>query len=44
MAKLDRIRAIRRVMRAFDEAADELAEAEDEVADAAILNTVSDRL
>jgi hypothetical protein len=29
---------------AFDEVADELAEAEDEVADAAVLSTVSDRL
>jgi hypothetical protein len=29
---------------AFDQVADELAEAEDEVADAAMLSTVSDRL
>ena len=51
MAKLEHIRAVRRVIgpiegliAAFDEAADELAEAEDEVADAAMVNTVSDRL
>jgi hypothetical protein len=51
MAKREHIRAVRRVIgpiegliAAFDEAADELAEAEDEVADAAMVNTVSDRL
>ena len=48
MAKLERIRAVRRVIgliegliAAFDEVADELAEVEDEVA---MLSTVSDRL
>ena len=51
MAKLERIRAVRRVIdlvegliAAFDEVADELAQMEDEVADAAMLSTVSDRL
>ena len=51
MPKPERIRAVRRVIGlvegligAFDEVADELAEAEDEVADAAMLSTVSDRL
>jgi hypothetical protein len=49
MAKLERIRAVRRVIglvegliAAFDQVADELAG--DEVADAAMLNTASDRL
>jgi hypothetical protein len=51
MTKLEHIRAVRRVLgrvenliAAFDEVADELAEAEDEVADAAMLSIVSDRL
>jgi hypothetical protein len=51
MAKLERIRAVRRVIdlvegliAAFDEVGDELAQMEDEVADAAMLSTVSDRL
>jgi hypothetical protein len=51
MPKPERIRAVRRVIGlvegligAFDEVADELAEAEDEVADAAMLSTVNDRL
>jgi hypothetical protein len=51
MPKPERIRAVRRVIglvealiAAFDEVADELAEAEDEIADAAMVNTVSDRL
>jgi hypothetical protein len=51
MAKLGGIRAVRRVISlvegltaAFDEVADELAEAEDEVADTALLSTASDRL
>jgi hypothetical protein len=51
MAKLERIRAVRSVIdlvegliAAFDEVADELAQMEDEVADAAVLSTVSDRL
>ena len=51
MAKLERIRAVRRVIglvegliAALNEITDELAEAEDEVADAAMLSTVSDRL
>jgi hypothetical protein len=50
MAKLERIRAVRRVIdlvenliAAFDEVADELAEVEDEVADP-MLSTASDRL
>jgi hypothetical protein len=50
MAKLERIRAVRRVIglvegliAAFDEVADELAQAE-EVADAAMLSAASDRL
>ena len=45
MARLQPIRAVRRVIslveglvRAFDEVADELAEVEDEVADAAMLS------
>jgi hypothetical protein len=51
MPKPQRIRAVRRfiglveaLIAAFDEVADELAEAEDEVADAAMLSTVSNRL
>ena len=51
MARLKRIRAVGRVIdlvegliAAFDEVADELAQMEDEVADAAMLSTVSDRL
>jgi hypothetical protein len=51
MSKLGRIRAIHRVISlvegliaAFDEVADELTRIEDEVADAAMLNTASDRL
>jgi hypothetical protein len=51
MSKLERIRAVRRIIdlvegliAAFDEVAGELAEAEDEVADAAALSTASDRL
>jgi hypothetical protein len=51
MPKPERIRAVRRVIgvvesliAAFDEVDDELAEAEDEVADDAMLSTVSDRL
>jgi hypothetical protein len=51
MGRLERIRAVRRVVSllegliaAFDEVADELAQMEDEVADAAMLSTVSDRL
>jgi hypothetical protein len=51
MSKLERIRAVRRVIGlvegltvAFDQVADELAEAQDEVADAAMLNAASDRL
>ena len=51
MAKDERIFAVRRVIdpiealiAAFDEVADELAEAEDEVADAAMLSAASDRL
>ena len=51
MAQHECIRAGRRVIglvealiATFDEVADELAEAEDEVADAAMLSTVSDRL
>jgi hypothetical protein len=51
VAKEERIRAVRRVIglvealiAAFDEVADELATAEDEIADAAILTTASDRL
>jgi hypothetical protein len=50
MAKLEHIRAVRRVIglvegliAAFDEVADELAQMEDEGADAAMLNTASDR-
>jgi hypothetical protein len=51
VAKDERIRAVRRVIglmegliTAFDEVADELAEAQDEVADAAMLSTVGERL
>src|SRR6516164_5567331 len=51
MANHERIRAVRRVIglvegliAAFDEVADELAQTEDEVADAAMLSTASDRL
>jgi hypothetical protein len=51
MANHERIRAVRRVIglvegliAALNEITDELAEAEDEVADAAMVNTVSDRL
>ena len=51
MAKSERIRAVRRIIclmegliTAFDDVADELAEAQDEVADAAMLSTVNDRL
>jgi hypothetical protein len=51
MAKIERIRAGRRVIglvedliAAFDEVADELAQMEDEVGDAAMLNAASDRL
>jgi hypothetical protein len=51
MAKHERIRAARRVIglvegliAAFDEVAHELAQMEDEVADAAMLNTASDWL
>jgi hypothetical protein len=51
VAKPERIRAVRRVIglvegliAAFDEVADELAAVEDEVADAAMLSTASDRL
>jgi hypothetical protein len=51
MAKHERIRAVRRaiglvegLIAAFDEVADELAELDDEVADAAKLSTASDRL
>jgi hypothetical protein len=51
MARLQRIRAVRRVIdlvegliAVFDEVADELAQMEDEVADAAMLSTVNDRL
>ena len=50
MPKLERIRAVRHVISlvenliaAFDEVADELAQMEDEVADAAMLHTASDR-
>jgi hypothetical protein len=46
MARLQRIRAVRRVIdlvegliAAFDEVADESAQMEDEIADAAMLNT-----
>ena len=43
MAKEERIRAVRRVI-GLDEVADELAAAEDEIADSAMLGTASDRL
>jgi hypothetical protein len=51
VAQHERIRAVRRVIglvegliAAFDEVADELTQMEDEVADAAMLSTVGDRL